>query len=71
MCSGRAGLTTVSRISLVKPQKSQAVTDILLQMTRFGQVRQRVTEDQLISLLDQVERSSAEPAGKITVRALS
>lgn len=59
----------VSRIALVKPQKSRAVTDILIQMARSGQVRQRVSEAQLISLLDQVEQASGgESAAKITVR---
>lgn len=59
----------VSRIALVKPQKSNAVSDILLQMARSGQVRQRVTEEQLISLLDQIDQANpAQETGKITVR---
>ncbi|WFD29003.1 hypothetical protein MSPP1_000007 [Malassezia sp. CBS 17886] len=58
----------LSRISLVKPQKASAVQDILLQMARSGQVRQRVSEAQLISLLDQIDQSSASDGpGKITV----
>ena len=62
-------LTKVSRISLVKPQKADAISDILLRMARSGQVRQRVTEDQLIMLLDQVDQASShESTGKITVR---
>lgn len=60
---------TVSRIALVKPQKAAAISDILLQMARSGQVRQRVSEDQLIMLLDQVDQVGAnESANKITVR---
>lgn len=60
----------MSRIALVKPQKSSMITDILVRMARSGQVRQRVTEAQLISLLDQVDHASgaAEGPSKITVR---
>ena len=40
-------------------------------MTRTGQVRQRVTEEQLISLLDQVDQASApEGPARITVRVV-
>lgn len=62
-------IITVSRIALVKPQKADTISDLLLQMARSGQVRQRVTEDQLIMLLDQVDQAtSQESTGKITVR---
>ncbi|WFD44470.1 hypothetical protein MPSI1_003138 [Malassezia psittaci] len=57
----------LSRIALVKPQKSNAVTDMLIQMARSGQVRQRVTEAQLISLLDQLDQAQPHDSGKITV----
>ncbi|WFD28121.1 hypothetical protein MNAN1_003127 [Malassezia nana] len=58
----------VSRIALVKPQKAAAISDILLQMARSGQVRQRVSEEQLIMLLDQVDQAGTnESASKITV----
>ena len=60
--------SAVSRIALVKPQKSRAITDLLVRMAQSGQLRQRVTEDQLIGLLDQVDQSQGgdgEP--KITV----
>ncbi|WFC94590.1 hypothetical protein MBRA1_001223 [Malassezia brasiliensis] len=56
----------LSRIALVKPQKSKAVTDILIQMARSGQVRQRVSEAQLISLLDQIDQAQPHDTGKIT-----
>ncbi|WFD20239.1 hypothetical protein MCAP1_002483 [Malassezia caprae] len=58
----------LSRIALVKPQKASAISDILLQMARSGQVRQRVSEEQLIMLLDQVDQVGAnESANKITL----
>jgi len=37
-------------------------------MAQSGQVRQRVTEDQLILLLDQLDQASAHESSKITVR---
>lgn len=40
-------------------------------MAQSGQLRQRVTETQLIGLLDQVDQSSADNEPKITVRAFS
>lgn len=50
----------VSRISLVKPQKAQGITNLLIQMAQSGQIRQRVTETQLIGLLEQVERNEGQ-----------
>ncbi|PWN92464.1 hypothetical protein FA10DRAFT_266222 [Acaromyces ingoldii] len=53
----------LSRISLVKPEKARAIQDLLIRMAQSGQVRQRVTEQQLIGLLDQVEGNSADGSG--------
>lgn len=70
----------VSRISLVKPSKARAIQDLLIRMAQSGQVRQKVTEQQLIGLLDQVEGQgqgggfgsggSSGGSGKITVSAI-
>lgn len=65
-------LLPVSRISLVKPQKAQGITNLLIQMAQSGQIRQRVNEEQLIGLLEQVEQAQGDgpgggQAGKITV----
>ena len=62
----------VSRISLVKPHKAQGITNLLIQMAQSGQIRQRVNEEQLIGLLEQVEQAQGDgpgggQAGKITV----
>ena len=52
----------------MKPQKAREITDLLIRMAQSGQIRGRITEDQLIGLLDQVDQASAgESAGKITV----
>ena len=44
----------VARIALVSPQRSQQIEVILLRMAQTGQLRGRVTEEQLIDLLEQV-----------------
>ncbi|KAN0063485.1 hypothetical protein ACQY0O_003932 [Thecaphora frezii] len=58
----------LSRIGLVKPQKHRQIVDLLIRMAQSGQVRQRITEDQLIGLLDQVDQAAGGEAasGKIT-----
>jgi len=47
-------LLLVSRIALVNSQLSSQIEGILLRMAQSGQLRGRVTETQLIGLLDQV-----------------
>ena len=44
----------MSRIALVRPQLSSQIESILLRMAQSGQLRGRVTEQQLIGLLEQV-----------------
>ena len=45
---------TVSRISLVSQQRAQQIEGVLLRMAQGGQLRTKVTEPQLVDLLDQV-----------------
>lgn len=45
---------TVSRIALVRPEKAKSIEGLLMRMAQGGQLRGRVTEDQLIGVLDQV-----------------
>src|SRR5882757_5161407 len=45
----------VSRIALVSPDRSKQIETILLRMAQSGQLRNRVTEEQLIDLLNQVK----------------
>jgi hypothetical protein len=49
----------VSRISLVSPERSRQIESILLRMAQSGQLKSRVTEDQLIGLLEQVRGASS------------
>jgi hypothetical protein len=44
----------VSRIALVSPTRSNQIESILLRMVQAGQLRGRVSEQQLIDLLEQV-----------------
>ncbi|KAA1066851.1 hypothetical protein PGT21_000607 [Puccinia graminis f. sp. tritici] len=47
----------LSRIALVRPQRARQIEDMLIRMAQSGQLRGRVTEEQLISVLDQLERA--------------
>jgi programmed cell death protein 5 len=56
-CLYSAGInnaSTVSRIALVSPTRSNQIESILLRMLQAGQLRGRVSEQQLIDLLEQV-----------------
>lgn len=46
----------VSRIALVSPERSKQIETILIRMAQSGQLRGRVSEAQLIDLLDQASR---------------
>ena len=58
MTSPSVSLTiAVSRIALVREQRARSIEDLLLRMARSGQLRGRVSEDQLLGLLEQIESS--------------
>jgi len=46
--------STVSRIALVSPERAKQIEEILLRMAQSGQLKGRVSEEQLIGFLDQV-----------------
>lgn len=48
--------TPVSRIALVSPERSRQIEGILVRMAQSGQLRGKVSEGQLIELLEQVSR---------------
>ncbi|KAK9479752.1 PDCD5-related protein [Lipomyces japonicus] len=50
----------LSRIRIVKQQKAKGVEDLLIQMARTGQIQNRVDEDELISLLDQISKQETK-----------
>ncbi|KAG8747599.1 hypothetical protein FRC10_000141 [Ceratobasidium sp. 414] len=57
----------LARISLVRPALSGQIEQILLRMAQTGQLRGRVTEQQLIGLLEQAEDSQAKNVPKKVV----
>ncbi|KIJ44195.1 hypothetical protein M422DRAFT_67506 [Sphaerobolus stellatus SS14] len=54
----------LSRIALVSPARSQQIEGILLRMAQTGQLKGRVTENQLIGLLEQAEQAQTSSAPK-------
>ncbi|GJJ12242.1 hypothetical protein Clacol_006483 [Clathrus columnatus] len=54
----------LSRIALVSPSRSRQIEGILLRMAQTGQLRGRVTEQQLIELLEQAENAQASTTAK-------
>lgn len=48
--------TPVSRIALVSPERSRQIESIIVRMAQSGQLRGKVSEEQLIELLEQVSR---------------
>ncbi|KAG7086553.1 hypothetical protein E1B28_002502 [Marasmius oreades] len=54
----------LSRISLVSPERSRQIEGILLRMIQSGQLRGRVSENQLIELLEQIESAQGQSTTK-------
>ncbi|KAL3687790.1 hypothetical protein R1sor_014099 [Riccia sorocarpa] len=48
----------LSRIALVKPEKARGVEDLILRSAQYGQITEKVSEDRLISLLEQINEES-------------
>jgi programmed cell death protein 5 len=44
----------LARIALVKPDKARGVEDLVIRMAQMGQITEKVSEDRLISLLEQI-----------------
>ncbi|PFH50684.1 hypothetical protein AMATHDRAFT_144505 [Amanita thiersii Skay4041] len=54
----------LSRIALVSPETSSKVERIIIQNVQAGAIRGRMSEEQLISLLDQFEKAQGTSANK-------
>lgn len=62
----------MSRIAIVKESKARAVEELLLNMARSGQLREKVGEKQLIELLETISsQTAAEPTIKFNRRRYS
>ena len=58
-------LPAVARIALVKPEKARGVEDIIIHAAKRGQIQEKVSEDRLIELLEQVNERTQQKA-KVT-----
>ncbi|KAL0074622.1 PDCD5-related protein [Phycomyces blakesleeanus] len=52
----------LARIQMVKADKARAVEDLLIRMAQSNQLRNKVTEQQLIDLLGQINQQEPSPS---------
>ncbi|XP_021764132.1 DNA-binding protein DDB_G0278111-like [Chenopodium quinoa] len=57
----------LSRIALVKPEKARGVEDVILRAAQMGQIVEKVSEEKLISLLEQINTQTAKQT-KVTIQ---
>uniref|UniRef100_A0A0C9S163 TSA: Wollemia nobilis Ref_Wollemi_Transcript_26540_796 transcribed RNA sequence n=1 Tax=Wollemia nobilis TaxID=56998 RepID=A0A0C9S163_9CONI len=57
----------LARIALVKPEKARAVEDYLLRRAQMGQIIEKVSEETLISLLEQFNEQTKKQT-KVTIQ---
>ncbi|XP_042417864.1 DNA-binding protein DDB_G0278111-like isoform X1 [Zingiber officinale] len=57
----------LARIALVKPDKARGVEDVLLRAAQMGQVSEKVSEERLISLLEQINSQTSKQT-KVTIQ---
>ncbi|KAM0921583.1 hypothetical protein ACQ4PT_006767 [Festuca glaucescens] len=56
----------LSRIALVKPDKARGVEDVVLRAAQTGGISEKVSEERLISLLEQINTHTSKQT-KVTV----
>ncbi|KAL2473731.1 double-stranded DNA-binding family protein [Forsythia ovata] len=57
----------LARIALVKPDKARGVEDVILRAAQMGQIAEEVSEERLISLLEQINTQTTKET-KVTIR---
>ncbi|OWM73044.1 hypothetical protein CDL15_Pgr001158 [Punica granatum] len=57
----------LARIALVKPEKARSVEDVILRAAQMGQIVEKVTEERLISLLEQINTQTTKQT-KVTIQ---
>lgn len=57
----------LARIALVKPEKARGVEDVLLRAAQMGQIVEKVSEERLISLLEQINTQTTKQT-KVTIQ---
>ena len=61
----------LARIRIVKSDKASSIEDMLIRMAKGGQIRGRVTEQQLIDMLEQIsEQKQSTPKVTFTRRRM-
>ncbi|KMS96048.1 hypothetical protein BVRB_002480 [Beta vulgaris subsp. vulgaris] len=56
----------IARIALVKPEKAKGVEDVILRAAQMGQIAEKVSEEKLISLLEQINTQTTKQT-KVTI----
>ncbi|XP_078165282.1 double-stranded DNA-binding family protein [Carex rostrata] len=57
----------LARIALVKPDKARGVEDVLLRAAQMGQISEKVSEEKLITLLEQINTQTSKQT-KVTIQ---
>ncbi|CAN4082091.1 unnamed protein product [Withania somnifera] len=57
----------VARIALVKPDKARGVEDVILRGAQYGQITEKVSEQKLIDLLEQINTQTTKQT-KVTIQ---
>ncbi|NP_001316052.1 DNA-binding protein [Solanum lycopersicum] len=57
----------VARIALVKPDKARGVEDVILRAAQYGQITEKVSEQKLIELLEQINTQTTKQT-KVTIQ---
>ncbi|KAK9088638.1 hypothetical protein Scep_027720 [Stephania cephalantha] len=58
----------LARIALVKPEKARGVEDVVLRAAQMGQIVEKVSEERLISLLEQINNQTTKQT-KVTIQS--
>ncbi|WMV15655.1 hypothetical protein MTR67_009040 [Solanum verrucosum] len=56
-----------ARIALVKPDKARGVEDVILRAAQYGQITEKVSEQKLIELLEQINTQTTKQT-KVTIQ---
>ncbi|KAL0924231.1 hypothetical protein M5K25_005047 [Dendrobium thyrsiflorum] len=57
----------LARIALVKPEKARGVEDVILRAAQMGQISEKVSEERLISILEQINTQTTKQT-KVTIQ---
>ncbi|ONK79194.1 uncharacterized protein A4U43_C01F3880 [Asparagus officinalis] len=57
----------LARIALVKPDKARGVEDVILRAAQMGQIAEKVSEEKLISILEQINTQTTKQT-KVTIQ---